>query len=145
MNTYMVWWFEWKIVRFMFNNHSNVKWFIDEIYAKAEPISKRKKIENLFKEKTIYKHLLVPIRDRSCIIWTQWLPMELWWNESKAIYVDYSWHLDWLNEVLAKGDLILKSYVFVDSIWNKYEYKIKKWFNEFIKTKKQLLEFKSKQ
>jgi hypothetical protein len=141
MNTYTAWGVSGKVIRFMFTNYSNVKWFIDGIYIKTLPISKKDRIIKFFKDKTIYQYLIPPIRDKSCIIWQQWLPMELWWNESKEIYMDYYLHLNWLNEDLQERKLLLKSYIFVDSLWKKYEFKVnKKWFEEFITTKKQLLE-----
>lgn len=137
------WWYQGNLIRFMFTNHSNVKWFIDNIYAKTASISLKERLKKFYETWSFYEYML-PFWNRDYIIWPQWLPMEFNGNESKELYVDYFLESSSLNDVLHEKSLLLKWFIFVDSLWKKYEFKInKKWFEEFITTKKQLLEYEN--
>jgi len=133
------------LIRFSFTNYSNVKGIIDAVYFKGTPAYRKDKLKSLWERKKIYRYFLVPIRDRKCVLGPQFLPMELWWNETKEIDMPYDLCVKKINEVLIKCGYLLKSYVFQDSLWNLYEYKVNNnYFHDFITTSKQLENYKHK-
>lgn len=134
------------LIRFSFTNYSNVKGIIDAVYFKGTPAYRKDKLKLLWERKKIYQYFLVPIRDIKYVLGPQLLPMELWWNETKWIDMHYDRCLKRINDTLITNNCLLKSYVFQDSLWNLYEYKVNNnYFHDFITTNKQLENYKHKE
>ena len=110
-----------------FLNYSNVIWYILEFYIEVSYFSFKDKIKKIFGKK--HKYLFFFTQEWLIVPWLQnqdLLPWTIEPRKSRWMFLYHDKFVDDTNRELIEINAKIKNFIFKDSTWKLYKYKLKK-------------------